>query len=280
MELFRWPLVKLLISLFLNELFTSAPFFWSATAPRSAIACLVVRAAWFCSKSQSGIRGQRNVYTPVNGKRWSVDGGWGRRKSRLIEGIVFFLGTGGGCFFSTELFHIHQLFADQNPSKCHAGEVKDQDPPIWLIGNPVTNQSTLKLKRLKQSTVKHILTMIFTTRFSFTSMFPTPLHFQAASRPHHLLPPSTKPDQTSDVSLNHKLPLGLRWGSPIFYVALVLVAISILQESPGTRKMSFYCKFEVPLLCIYNEMQDLDFLHGQAGQSAVAVAMCSSATNR
>lgn len=69
-------------------------------------------------------------------------------------------------FFSTELFHIHQLFADQNPSKCHAGEVKDQDPPIWLIGNPVTNQSTLK--RLKQSTVKHILTTIFTIRFSFS----------------------------------------------------------------------------------------------------------------
>ena len=208
---------------------------------------------------------------------------WGMRSSKESidwRDCVFLRDGGGGCFFSTELFHIHQLFADQNPSKCHAGEVKDQDPPIWLIGNPVTNQSTLKLKRLKQSTVKHILTMIFTTRFSFTSMFPTPLHFQAASRPHHLLPPSTKPDQTSDVSLNHKLPLGLRWGSPIFYVALVLVAISILQESPGTRKMSFYCKFEVPLLCIYNEMQDLDFLHGQAGQSAVAVAMCSSATNR
>lgn len=102
-------------------------------------------------------------------------------------------------FFSTELFHIHQLFADQNPSKCHAGEVKDQDPPIWLIGNPVTKQSTLN--RSKQSTVKHILTMIFTIQFSFTSMFPTPLRFQAASRPHHLLPPSTKPDQTSDVSL-------------------------------------------------------------------------------
>lgn len=180
-----------------------------------------------------------------------------------LKGLCFSSGGGGDDFFSTELFHVHQLFADHNPSKCHAGEVKDQDPPIWLIGNPVTNQSMLN--RLKQSTVKHILTM----------------RFQAASRPHHLLPPSTKPDETSDVSLwTTKLPLGLRWGSPIFYVALVLVAISISQVSPGTRKMSFYCKFEVPLLCIYNEMQDLDFLHGQAGQSAVAVAMCSSATNR
>ena len=93
-------------------------------------------------------------------------------------------------FLSTKLVHTRQFVADQNPSKCHAGEVKDQDPPFWLIGNPVPNQLH----------VKHVKIYYYNTIF-FTSMFPKPLRLQAASRPHHLLPPSTNPDQTSDVSV-------------------------------------------------------------------------------